>query len=191
MKMNLYLAGCAVAAALYALPILAHAQTPAAGNDAKPTTTAPCNGPCMGGPGAPGGGRMGGHHGMKQDCSQSPNPDYCKSRQEAWKKAAEACKDTRGPDRRQCMQNNMPAPDCSKSPNPERCNAMTQAREACKDKAGPDRRQCVQSKLPPPDCSKSPNPERCTAAQKAREACKDKAIGPDRRQCMRDQFSRK
>lgn len=78
-----------------------------------------------------------------RDCAKAPNPEQCKSHQEARAKAQEACKDHKGPERRACMRDHMPPPDCAKARNPQRCEAMQKAREACSGKVGPERRQCM------------------------------------------------
>lgn len=188
MQSQLSLAGCALVAALFSLPVFAQ-TAPAPTGVSQPNASAPAASP-----GAGAGMRERGPRGQKRDCAQSPNPENCKARQDAWKNAGEECKGKAGPEFRQCMHSKMPAPDCSKSPNPEGCKARQEARqkavEECKSSVGREFRQCVRSKMPPPDCSKSANPQRCNNLLKAHAACKDKA-GPDRRQCMQEQFKTK
>lgn len=82
-----------------------------------------------------------------RDCSKAPNPEQCKTRQEARQQAFEACKDKAGPERRDCMRDHMPPVDCSKSRNPQRCEARQKAQDACKGKVGPERRQCMSDAL--------------------------------------------
>lgn len=120
-----------------ALPVYAQSTAPASSTPALENP---------GGPGPGPGGRMGK---KMRDCSQTPNPEQCQTRRDAARQAEEACKDLRGPERRQCIQSKMPAPDCSKAANPERCEAMHKAHAACQDKAqGPERRQCLQAQRP-------------------------------------------
>jgi hypothetical protein len=73
------------------------------------------------------------------DCGKARNPERCEAR----KAARAACQDKQGPERRKCVENQLPPPDCAKSANPGRCSAMLGAREACKDKTGPAHRQCM------------------------------------------------
>lgn len=77
------------------------------------------------------------------DCAKARNPERCEARQ----KARAACLDKRGPERRQCVKDNMPPPDCAKAPNPARCAAMQAAQEACKGKVGPAHRQCLRDAM--------------------------------------------
>lgn len=78
------------------------------------------------------------------DCGKARNPAQCEARL----KAREACKDKKGPDRRACIDDNLPAPDCAKAKSPQRCEARQKAREACKGKYGPERRQCLREQKP-------------------------------------------
>lgn len=80
------------------------------------------------------------------DCGHSRNPQHCEARL----KAREACKDKKGAEFRQCVQDNMPPPDCSKARNPQRCETMNQARETCKGKFGRERRLCMRDQTRPP-----------------------------------------
>uniref|UniRef100_Q47GX5 Uncharacterized protein n=1 Tax=Dechloromonas aromatica (strain RCB) TaxID=159087 RepID=Q47GX5_DECAR len=123
-----------------------------------------------------------------RDCSQAPNPTACTAHREARAKAVEACKDSAGPQRRQCMHEQMQNFDCAKSGNPQQCESRKMAYKECQGQAGPAFRQCVQQKMPPVDCSKAPNQARCDLHQKAREACKDK-LGPEHKACLREQFN--
>jgi len=152
------------------------------------------NGPGPGagpGPGSGMGMGPGGGKGMGMNCPQANDPAACEAhraaRQEARKKANEACKDLAGTDRRQCMKEAMIAQeDCSKAPNPGHCEAWKKAAETCKDKTGPAMRDCMQANRPVPDCKQATDPKRCELVQQAYEACKEK-IGPERQQCMREQ----
>lgn len=141
-------------------------------------------GPGMGGPRG-GGPAM--RKGAPRDCAQAPNPEACKAHQEARAKAYEMCKDKAGPERRQCMGEQMQNFDCAKAANPQQCEARKKAYAECKGQAGPAFRQCVQQKVPPADCSKSADPQRCELHQKARVACKDK-YGPEHRSCVLQQL---
>lgn len=125
-----------------------------------------------------------------RDCSAAPNPAACNAHREARLMARDACKDKAGPQRRQCMQEQMQNFDCAKAGNPQQCEARQMAYKACQGQAGPAFRQCVQQKMPAMDCSKAPNPARCEQHQKARIACQDK-IGPDHMNCLRQQFNAK
>lgn len=133
-------------------------------------------------PGAGGGARQ------PKDCSKMANPEACTAHQEARKKAMETCKDKAGPDRKQCMRDQMQNVDCSKTNNPQQCEARKQAYGECKGQTGPAFKQCVQQKMPPPDCSKSANPQQCDQHSKAREACKDK-VGPEHKTCLREKLA--
>jgi hypothetical protein len=135
----------------------------------------------------PGMGGMGMRKAAPRDCAQTPNPEACKAHQEARAKAYQACKDKAGPERRQCMGEQMQNFDCAKAGNPQQCEARKKAYAECKGQTGPAFRQCVQQKVPPADCSKSADPQRCELHQKAREACKDK-FGPDHRSCVLQQL---
>lgn len=123
-----------------------------------------------------------------RDCSLSTNPAACNAHREARAKAADACKDNVGPQRRQCMQQQMQNFDCAKAGNPQQCEARKVAYKECQGQTGPAFRQCVQQKIPATDCSKAPNPARCEQHQKARVACQDK-LGPEHKACLRQQFN--
>src|SRR5574343_520046 len=123
-----------------------------------------------------------------RDCSKAPNPAACTAHREARQKAREACKDSAGPQRRQCMQEQMQNFDCAKAGNPQQCESRKMAYKSCQGQAGPAFRQCVQQKMPPADCSKAPNPARCEQHQKTRAACQDK-VGPDHKACLREQVN--
>lgn len=125
--------------------------------------------------------------GAPRDCSLSPNPAACAAHREARSKTFDACKGSAGPQRRQCMRDQMQNFDCSKAGNPQQCEARKMAYKECQGQPGPTFRQCVQQKMPPADCSKAPNQARCDQHQKARAACKDK-VGPEHRACLREQF---
>lgn len=122
-----------------------------------------------------------------RDCNQAPNPAACTAHREARAKAFEACKGSAGPQRRQCMQEQMQNFNCAKAGNPQQCESRKMAYKECQGQTGPAFRQCVQQKMPPVDCSKAPNQARCDQHQKAREACKDK-FGPEHKACLREQF---
>lgn len=138
------------------------------------------------GPGMAQGG--GPHARAPRDCSQRPNPEACTAHREARAKAFEACKDSAGPQRRQCMHDQMQNFDCAKSGNPQQCESRKMAYKECQGQAGPAFRQCVQQKMPPVDCSKAPNQARCDLHQKVRAACKDK-LGPEHKACLHEQFN--
>ena len=122
-----------------------------------------------------------------RDCSQAPNPAACTAHREAHLKAREACKDSAGPQRRQCMQEQMQNFDCAKAGNPQQCESRKMAYKSCQGQTGPAFRQCVQQKMPAPDCTAATDPKRCELNQKARAACKDK-LGMDHKTCLREQF---
>lgn len=122
------------------------------------------------------------------DCNQAPNPAACTAHREARAKAIEACKANTGPQRRQCMQQQMQNFDCAKAGNPQQCESRKIAYQECQGQSGPAFRQCVQQKMPTVDCSKVPNPARCEQHQKARVACQDK-LGPEHKACLRQQFN--
>lgn len=123
-----------------------------------------------------------------RDCSLAPNPAACTAHREARMKAMAACKDTAGPQRRDCMREQMQNFDCSKAANPQQCETRKMAYKACQGQYGPAFRQCVQQKMPPVDCSKAADPARCELHQRVREACKDK-LGPEHKACLREQFN--
>ncbi len=74
------------------------------------------------------------------DCTKSKSPERCEARE----KARQICRDKRGPERRQCVRENVKPIDCAKTANPARCAVQQAAHEACKSKpAGVARRQCL------------------------------------------------
>jgi len=81
---------------------------------------------------------------MRVDCSKAKDPGRCEAR----KQARLACKDKRGIDHRNCMQDQQPAPNCAKAQHPQRCEQRQKAREACKGRYGADRRQCMRDQRP-------------------------------------------
>lgn len=182
MKTRLFVIASSLIATLLAMPAIAQ-STPAPAAPENSISAAPA------GPGMMRQGHR--HHAHQQrDCQQSPNPGACNAQREARSKAMEACKDSVGPQRRECMQKQRENFDCSKSANPQQCEAHKAATKACQGQSGPAARQCMQEKMPPVDCSKSPNPQRCEQHQQARTACKDK-LGPDHKSCLREQFKPK
>lgn len=161
-----------------------------------PASAQPASGPGGMGDGmngmSPGGGAGMMHPGgprarAPRDCNQTQNPAACTAHREARAKAHEACKSTAGPQRRQCMHEQMQNFDCAKAGHPQHCEARKMAYKECQGQTGPAFRQCVQQKMPPVDCSKAPNPARCDLHQKARTACQDK-LGPEHKACLREQF---
>lgn len=160
MKARLMMIGSALMASLICLPALAQP------------------GPGMGGgPGARG----------PSDCSQAADPAACTAHREARAQAFEACRNTAGPQRRQCHAEQMRNFDCSKAANPQRCEARKQSYRDCQGQTGPAFRQCVHQKMLPADCSKAADPSLCDQHQKARAACQDK-LGPEHKACLREQF---
>ena len=123
-----------------------------------------------------------------RDCMQSANPEACKAHQQARIQAREACKDIAGPNRRQCIAEQMQNFDCGKSGNPQQCEARKKVYQECKGQTGPAFRQCAQQKMPAVECNTAADPKRCELHNKAREACKDK-FGPQHKACLREQFS--
>ena len=180
MKTRMMMIGSALMASLFCLPAMAQ---PAQG---------------MGGMGMMQGGGSGmgpgmggmGMRGAPHDCTQAANPEACKAHRQARNQAREACKDTAGAARRECLHEQMQKFDCAKATNPQQCEARKKVYQECKGQSGRAFRQCVQQKMPPVDCSKTADPQRCDLHQKAREACKDK-VGPDHMACLRAQFSGK
>jgi hypothetical protein len=125
-----------------------------------------------------------------RDCTQAPNPEACKAHQQARDQAHAACSDKFGPERKQCMGEQMQNFDCAKSGNPPQCEARKKVYQECKGQAGLAFRQCVQQKMPPVECSTAADPKRCEQVQKAREACKDKP-GSEYMACLAAQFNGK
>ena len=119
------------------------------------------------------------------DCSEARDTAQCKAREDARKKAQEACRNTRGEARKACVREQAQSYDCSKSRNPQRCENRKLAAVACKDVGGAQYKQCVQQKMPPAECSTAQDAARCAQHQKVRELCKDK-ISTEHRQCLRD-----
>ena len=149
----------------------------------------------MGGMGGMGGAGMGPGMGggMQQrqarDCSKATNPEACTAHQEARSRAAEACRDKKGAERRTCYHEQMQAMDCSKAGNPQQCEARKQAYADCKGEGTRQGfKQCVQQKMPPADCTKAQDPARCEQHSRAREACKDK-LGDEHRACLREMLA--
>lgn len=122
------------------------------------------------------------------DCSKAKDAEQCKGRQEAHRKARDACKDKAGPERKTCMHEQAQNSDCGKARNPQQCESRKQAYASCKEQSGPQFKRCVQEKMPPVDCSKSADAARCDRHQKIREMCKDK-IGSEHKQCLRDNLA--
>ena len=177
MKARMMMIGSALMASLIGLPAMAQpAQSMGPG-------MAQGGGPGMGGAGM---GQRGMRH-APRDCTQTANPEACKAHQQARRQAHEVCKDTIGPDRKQCLREQMQNFDCAKASNPQQCEVRKRAYQECKGQAGPAFRQCVQQKIPAADCRAAGDPQRCEQVQKAREACKDKA-GSDHMACLRAQF---
>lgn len=133
---------------------------------------------------APGSGGGRGMHG-KGGCPLAADPEQCLARHQAHQQVMAACRDQRGPERRQCVHAQAQKVDCSQARSPQQCELRKQAYAACQDQAGPAFRQCVDSKMPAIDCSKAVDPARCEQHQNARTACRDKS-GPEYRQCLRD-----
>jgi hypothetical protein len=107
MNTRLMMIGSALMASILCMPVMAQP------------------GPGMGGPGmsSAGVGQRGAGPGGSRDCTQSANPEACKAHQQARIQAREACKNKAGPDRRQCMAEQMQNFDCGKSGNPQQCEA--------------------------------------------------------------------
>lgn len=122
------------------------------------------------------------------DCSRALNPAACNAHREARAQAIEACKTNVGPQRRQCLQQQMQNFDCAQAANPQQCESRKIAYKECQSQTGSAFRQCVQQKMPAVDCSKAPNPARCEQHQKARTACQDR-LGPEHKACLRQQFN--
>lgn len=177
MNTRLMMIGSALMASLFCLPAIAQP------------------GPGMGGPGMSGmtSGMGGGHHHRaghrgQRDCMQAANPEACKAHQQARTQAREACKDKAGPERRQCMGEQMQNFDCGKSANPQQCEARKKVYQECKGQTGPAFRQCVQQKRPMTDRGIAGDRQTDELHNKAREACKDK-FGPEHMSCLREQFN--
>lgn len=185
MKTRLMMISVTLLAALTALPAVAQPGPGMGGMSGGMTGMGPGMGAGMGPGMAPGNTPRAR---APRDCKQAPNPAACNAHREARSKAAEACKDSAGPQRRQCMQQQMQSFDCTKAGNPQQCESRKMAYKECQGQTGPAFRQCVQQKVPPADCSKAPNPARCEQHQKARIACQDK-LGPEHKACLRQQFN--
>lgn len=125
-----------------------------------------------------------------RDCSKAHDPAACTEQRAMRNKFQEACKEMRGQQRQQCMQEQMEKIDCSTTVQPLRCAAHQSAARDCQGQRGAAYRQCMQQKMPAPDCSQAPDPNRCTQQQKARAACRDKQ-GTDYRSCIRGQYKTK
>ena len=121
-----------------------------------------------------------------RDCSRMHNPQACEKAQATRQHMRETCGKLKGPQRQQCMIDEMQKIDCSQSKDAQRCEARKQAARDCSGQPGKAFRQCMHDRMPPVDCSKSPNPQRCEMHKKAHEACRDKQ-GDERRACMQAQ----
>lgn len=180
MKNRLMMIAGALVASLLCLPAMAQPAPDTAGTGqgmAQGNGTGPAAAPAA-------------RHRPPRDCAMARNPAACNAQRAEHAKMREACKEMRGPQRQQCMQEQMQKVDCSTHANPQRCEARKQAAQACKGESGAGFRQCLQQKMPPVDCSTSPNPARCEQHQKARLACQDKQ-GPEHKACLRQQFNAK
>ena len=171
MKARLMMIGSALLASLICLPAMAQ--------PAPQQGMGPGMGPGPGmnpGPGmGPGGGQRMGPR-APRDCSKAPNPETCQAHQAFHQQARAACQDKVGPDRRQCMAEQMQSFDCNKAGNPAQCEARKKVYQECKGQAGQAFRQCVQQKMPPVDCATAVDPQRCMQVQAARAACRDKPV---------------
>lgn len=173
MKTRLMMIAGALLASLIGLPASAQSRPGMSGGmNAMGADMAQTGSPCTGAP---------------CDCKQAPNPAACSAHREARAKAHEACKDSVGPQRKQCMHEQMQNVDCAKAGNPQQCESRKVAYKECQGQTGHTFRRCVQQKMPPVDCSKAPNQARCERHQQARAACKDK-LGPEYKACLREQF---
>jgi hypothetical protein len=137
MNTRLMMIGSALMASILCMPVMAQP------------------GPGMGGPGMSGAGvgQRGAGPGGSRDCMQSANPEACKAHQQARIQAREACKDIAGPDRRQCMAEQMQNFDCGKSGNPQQCEARKKVYQECKGQTGPAFRNAPNRKCRPPNAT--------------------------------------
>lgn len=83
------------------------------------------------------------------DCSKAKNVEQCKARQEARKKALEACRGKTGTQRKQCLNEQAQNVDCKKSSDPARCAQFERTRKLCATKTGEEYRQCLRDNLAP------------------------------------------
>ena len=120
MKTRLMMIATALMTTLIALPASAQPGPGMGGMGGGMTGMGPGMGAGMGPGMAQGGGPRAR---APRDCSQAPNPAACNAHREARAQAFEACKNTAGPQRRQCMQDQRKNFDCSKSANPQQCES--------------------------------------------------------------------
>ena len=129
-------------------------------------------GPGMGGMGGgmsgmgPGGGSgmmQGGgpRAGAPRDCSLAPNPAACTAHREARNQAREACKNTAGPQRKQCMQEQRQNFDWPAPPSASACNRKCRRPIAARPRT-----------RPAASCTRKPvQPARTRSARNTKPAC--------------------
>jgi hypothetical protein len=83
------------------------------------------------------------------DCATSKQPEQCRARQEARKKALAACQDKTGAVQKQCASDYQQSLECKKVSDPARCLQHQKARRLCAQKIGPEHRQCLRDNLAP------------------------------------------
>ena len=83
-----------------------------------------------GGPGPQGG--PGAQGRQARDCTKAADPKACEAHRAARQQAAEACKGKAGPERRQCLQDQMQNADCSKARNPQQCRPASRPTESAR-----------------------------------------------------------
>jgi hypothetical protein len=90
------------------------------------------------------------------ECSTSKQPEQCRARQEARKKALAACQGKTGATRNQCLidqaqsaRDHQQSLECKKASDPARCLQFQKAHRLCSAKIGPEHRQCLRDILTP------------------------------------------
>jgi len=88
------------------------------------------------------------------ECSTSKQPEQCRARQEARKKALAACQGKTGATRNQCLidqvqsaSDHQQSLECKKVSDPARCLQFQKAHKLCSAKIGPEHRQCLRDIL--------------------------------------------
>ena len=88
------------------------------------------------------------------ECATSRQPEQCRARQEARKKALAACQGKIGATRNQCLidqaqsaSDHQQSLECKKASDPARCLQFQKAHKLCSAKLGPEHRQCLRDIL--------------------------------------------
>jgi hypothetical protein len=85
----------------------------------------------------------------QDECATSKQPEQCRARQEARKKALAACAGKTGAARKQCLSDYQQKQECKKASEPTLCLRQQKARTQCAQKPEAEYRQCLRDILAP------------------------------------------